>query len=352
MTRIAVLGANGQVAAEVSLILHRLGHQVVPICRGPGGSAYLRYMGLPVRHGSISDSADAARLIGDADLVANFALASGTPADIRAAHDRIIEASFIRSPRHARIIFFSTLAVNADFGPEDGPIKRSAYGREKLRNEILVATLARTHGREAIVLRLGHVHGERQDISFHMRALLRAGPVALPDPDRHANAVSTATIADAIAGIAEGRVPASGRYDLVNTPPWSWRELLDFEASRAGVAAQLETIPRRAPAKRGVLTRIARTLYRSELLKSQAGRLLGLLPAAQNDRVRARYFAQRAAREIAAISEPPVEEIAAARYRGQATQVPPGLRDTRALLNDPRYIVPAEPIAPSWPAMD
>ncbi|MEO9131636.1 MAG: NAD-dependent epimerase/dehydratase family protein [Sphingomonas sp.] len=355
MSRIGIVGANGQVAAEVALILHQAGYDVVPICRGPRGSAFLRYMGLAVRHGSASDLEDAKRLYADCDVIANFALASGTAAEIREAHDRLIDNSFRASPEGASVIFFSTLAANANFVAEGSKVQRSAYGREKLRNEAQVAKLARATARRAITLRLGHVCGEYQGITHAVRQAITAGPVMVPDSARHANAVATVTIADVIAGVAEGRIAAEGRYDLVNTPRWDWRTLLDYEAAQA--QATLVIVETRAAVARSgnpikvAMRGIARAAFGSAMLKNQSARLLALLPGRMNDQVKSRYFAQRARNEIAALSTmvAPVQ-VDAALVPGMDTTLPRGLRDTGALLADAAWRAPVSPVGPSWPA--
>jgi nucleoside-diphosphate-sugar epimerase len=346
--RVAVIGANGQVASEVTLLLKQLGQDVVPVVRGRMGASFLRYMGVAVRIGSLAEEAQGASLLRDADIVANFALAGGTGKEMRQANDALIRNSFRHSPAHACLLFFSTLAVNDGFNADAS--KRGAYGREKLRNERLFARLAREGNRRALVLRLGHVCGEHQSISAAMRELIALKPVRLPDPERHANCISTAGIADVIIGLAEGRVEASGRYDLVNDPSWSWRQVLAHEARRIGyplsIAVEPDSLRSPRPLKR-LAAGLVRSAFASPAIKSRADRLLPLLPRSAGEAVKTRYFRQRAAEEIARLAEPDVLE--AAQYPGWEAQVPPGLTPTATLLEDPRYIAPVRPIASSWP---
>jgi uncharacterized protein YbjT (DUF2867 family) len=70
---VAVVGGNGQVAAEVVLRLAgRPGLNLRVIARSAGGSAFLRLRGIPVIHGDVSDPQQASRLLDDADVVAHF----------------------------------------------------------------------------------------------------------------------------------------------------------------------------------------------------------------------------------------------------------------------------------------
>src|SRR5208282_5324068 len=94
MKRVAILGANGQVGTEVSLRLRDVeGIEVVPVARNASGSAFLRLNGMECRHGRVSDPAEARNLIGDCDVVVNFAVS--TTAIPRA--DRDMNRQIVRS---------------------------------------------------------------------------------------------------------------------------------------------------------------------------------------------------------------------------------------------------------------
>ncbi|MGH8211171.1 MAG: NAD(P)H-binding protein, partial [Steroidobacteraceae bacterium] len=84
MLKVGIVGANGQVGAELCLLLAaRKDIELIAICRSRSGSAFLRWHGIACRHGRVADQADAARLLSDCDIVVNSSLASGTPAEIR-----------------------------------------------------------------------------------------------------------------------------------------------------------------------------------------------------------------------------------------------------------------------------
>ena len=84
MTRIAVLGANGQVGAEACLLLRNQPDvELIPICRNQRSSSYLRYHGIPCRHGLPADADQAGELLAGADVILDFALALGLPRDTR-----------------------------------------------------------------------------------------------------------------------------------------------------------------------------------------------------------------------------------------------------------------------------
>ena len=136
MPKLAVIGANGQVAAELCLLFKNMpGIDLVPICRNPSGSAFLRYSGIACRHGRIADPTEAPRLIGDCDAILNCALGTGTPREIRAFDRKLLRNLFACSPDGAVIIHCSTLMVHGDPRPGRWIRYRNPYGRAKLAAE-------------------------------------------------------------------------------------------------------------------------------------------------------------------------------------------------------------------------
>src|ERR1700685_4774180 len=115
MKRVAILGANGQVGTEVSLRLRDVeGLEVVPIARNVSGSAFLRRNGMECRHGRISDPAEARSLIGDCDVVVNFALSNtAIPRIDRQTNRQIVRSTVAAAKPGAPIVFASTIMVYA-----------------------------------------------------------------------------------------------------------------------------------------------------------------------------------------------------------------------------------------------
>jgi nucleoside-diphosphate-sugar epimerase len=318
--KVAVLGANGQVGSEVCLLLRRVaGVEVVPICRNRSGSAFLRWHGVPCRHGLATDPAQARGLLGDCDVVANFALAVDRPREAREANRRLIDAAADASMPGARIVYFSTLAVYRTFFPAGTPGGLTAYGREKLRGERDALRAGRRTGKPTWALRLGHVYGELQGIRDGMRRLVGGGPVVVPRGGELAsNVVHTVTIVDAIRKIAAGG-ERPGVYDLVSHPSWSWRQVLTYEAECAGLDVRFEP-PDADPfeaASRGLGERLRSRVRAAAgvVLASPRTREIGLawithLPASWNLRLQSRNFQRRAELEIAQLRRRPISHEA------------------------------------------
>jgi dTDP-4-dehydrorhamnose reductase len=306
LPKIAILGANGQVGAEVCLLLRQMGgFDIIPVCRSRSGSAFLRWQGIACRHGRPADPQAAARLFGDCDVIANFALSTGNPAQIRITEDLLVRNAFEYSPSHATIIHFSTQSVYGD--PRRGRRVRwrDPYGRAKLLTERTVRTAQRRWRKPAFILRLGHVSGELQGISQDMRTELLEGRVVLPDVDVPSNTVLTAVIAAAIRQIATHRIEP-GTYDLMNCPQWTWQQAYAYEAQRCGATFRptIVAVPPSAPGA-GILGKLrqsaAALLTGRRSREAAANALQALATQRLGRRLQAMWGLRRAHSEIAAL---------------------------------------------------
>jgi nucleoside-diphosphate-sugar epimerase len=312
MLKLGVIGANGQVGAELCLLLaERKDLQLVSICRNRSGSAFLRWQGIACRHGRAADPTDAARLLGDCDIVINSSLASGTPAHVRRIEDRIIRNIFAHSKDSATVIHFSTQSVYGDPRPHRWIRWRSPYGRAKLASEHQVRLEARKSKKPAHILRLGHVCGALQEISNAIRENIRARTAVLPPQNRSSNTVYMAAIIGAIDQIIR-EAAQPGTYDLMNTPRWTWREVYEYEASvcQVPLAAQVVRSPRasRKPAIIAPAVRMTESFAAAHPVRDLFAKIYAYLPDSMNARAMAWWYAKRAQTEIAALSvtrEPP-----------------------------------------------
>jgi nucleoside-diphosphate-sugar epimerase len=356
MIRIGVLGANGQVGAEVCLLLlAQPDVTVVPISRNPTGSAFLRSRGVPCRHGRVTDPAEARRLLGDCDVVLNFARPLGRPADMRKANGALVANMAACTPPRARLVYFSSLCAHKVFRPVTQPAATTAYGWEKRAVERMVRREASRSGKEAWSLRLGHVAGEIQGISAELQRAIQRGPVAVPHAGAHgSNVVYTATIVDAALAIARGS-ETPGTYDLICAPSWSWRDVLEHEARVCGTPLELvEPVPAIAEAPNAWSPRAWTARLRAAAAATIATprtRELGLialnfLSHDANLRMQSRHFQRRARVEIEALSRraPSAEAFlfatAGSRYLA-------GLRPTATLLASPAFTLGSERLAPA-----
>lgn len=308
MLKLAMVGANGQVGAELCILLAaRKDIQLIPICRNRSGSAFLRWHGVACRHGKVADPADTARLLGDCDVIVNSSLATGTPAQIRRIEDQIIRNIFRHSKDTATIVHFSTQSVYGDPRPNRWIRWRNPYGRAKLATERQVRLQSRSTGKPAFILRLGHVCGAMQEISNAIRASIRARSVSLSAENLSSNTVYTAAIIGAIDQIiARGTQPDT--YDLMNTPRWTWREVYEYEAA----VCRLPLAPRLVESfqsswKSSLMAptlHVAESLASAQPIRDLFAKAFAQVPESMNARAVAWWYAKRARAEIAALERP------------------------------------------------
>ncbi len=333
MNRIAVIGANGQVGAEVCLRLRKVpGIEVVPVARNASGSAFLRLNGMECRHGRITDPNESSALIGDCDTVITFALsATQIPKADREINRKIIHGIVAGAKTGAVVLFASTIMV---YAPALRIPLPDAYGFEKLGTERLLRKLCRSAGLGCFVFRLGHVLGELQNITRKICSEITSDKVALPHQGNiGSNSVFTATIVEAVRKAAAGEV-GPGTYDLVSSPQWSWLEVYRYYALQLGVPLKLvEADESKEPGKTapsgGGLTRfLQRQFVRERLLY-----LLGFLSKRTNEKVYAHYLQSRVALDIAALRESQKIPYSVQDWRELKIHPVPNLTDPISLMS-------------------
>ncbi len=350
--RIVIIGANGNVGREVSLRLAACpGVDLVPVCRTRGGSAFLRYKGVRCLHANASDPAAAARLLEGADVVANFALPAGDPARARAATRALSQSLLDNAPPQARQVYFSTLAVHGGYDRPGGRPVVSQYGRSKKAAEAHFLRRANRLRRSAFVVRLGHVTGELQPMSAMIReAVAGSAPVEV-DGSRPANLVHIVMITELLHRLGRDAGPPPGRYDLLNSPNWNWREAYRYEAGKLGLDAEKLVFlpPPPSAGQTGGGRAIARSLVRA-VIGSKSGsaraiRLLEKLPPRFEEKARALYLRQLVRSHIQ--RDAPGRPAQPAFFWPElGHDMVPGMDSTRVLLAK----WPMPDTAESWPA--
>jgi nucleoside-diphosphate-sugar epimerase len=320
MKRVAILGANGQVGAEVSLRLRDVeGIEVVPIARNVSGSAFLRSNGMECRHGCISDPAEARSLISDCDVVVNFALSNtAIPRADRDINRQIVRSMVAAAKPGAPIVFASTIMVYAPGMKFWFP---DSYGLEKLIAERMFRRACRTSRHPAFVFRLGHVMGEMQNITSKICGEIRDGKVALPHEGlRASNTVFTAAIVEAIVQVAHA-APKPGTFDLITFPQWTWLEVYKYYAAQLRLPLQLLRTTQTRDPKAGLgspgasMRRFLRYLANHRTLTERLTFLLAFLPRSVNQRMYLRYLQTRALNEINALKESEKVEFCVENWR-------------------------------------
>lgn len=237
-TSAVVVGAGGQTGASV---LARLSAEpsirAWGVVRNELTAGPLRRLGMSIRVG------DARRDVGvleGADVVINLASASGLGGSAR-IEDRGLVDAILATPSVRRLVQLSSVAVygrcvvsrNGSFA---SPRSDFPFGRDKLNLERYVARAAARSGKDAVLVRMGHVYGPEQWVSKYVfDARCRAG-FGLPfDGRRPSNAVHVQHVSAALMSAVQSDIPA-GTYNLFESPQKSWREIFDWHTEAIGAA--------------------------------------------------------------------------------------------------------------------
>jgi nucleoside-diphosphate-sugar epimerase len=303
---IAVIGASGQVGTELCITLLSMPEiRVIAICRSRLASALLERCGVECRIGSVSRPDTAAELLSGVDTVFDLSYPAGSESESRAVNRAIIASVIQAAPSGARYVYASScMAVGIDWTHPgerfvSRVVSRTAYGAKKRLMERAVFAAGRRYRREVYVLRLGLVHGELQAVSRRLLATIGNQPTAVPDGP--SNTVFVSTIAEGLVGITDGR-ERPGTYMVTSEPQWSWRELHEYFAEKAGVHPVIVEEP---ASNTGVLA-AARSRILSFLLRRRelaAGYVLPRFPTLER-RARALKNVGIARADVASLTAP------------------------------------------------
>lgn len=312
MTRIGIVGANGQVGTEVCLLLSLMEDvEVTPICRTEIASSFLRSCGLKPRHGSISKPDQAEKLLAGCDVVADFSLPTGSPSEVRSLMRATIGNVTRYAPPKAPFIYLSSITA---FGVPDfhSPLRqylfsRNTYGASKRFGERTAFQCSRQSQRDCFVLRVGVVHGELQGVSRKTVEEMRRNSYRTAFlPDAPSYTVFAFSIAEALVAIANGR-EQPGLYTMLSNPGWSWKDLHEWYARKAGLDIAVcllppDKAPRSFPERtKSALKNLLNPAIRLVIANKDviAGHFAASIPALEN-KLRAGYQCRNALAEIAA----------------------------------------------------
>lgn len=208
------------------------------VCRNEVSAGPLRLHGYDVRCGSPADPTALREMIGDCEVIVNLVADSGAPVRVRLGQEQLLN-SICGLPGRRRLVHFSSVAVYGSYiDPRRSTFERprpsAPYGREKRHLERYLERASRASLHEAIILRLGHVYGAGQRLSASLLESAREPRWRLPFDGRlPSNAIHVRNVAAAIRTLILDW-PQPGTYNLVDAPPSTWREVLDWHADAIG----------------------------------------------------------------------------------------------------------------------
>ena len=290
--RVALLGANSQVATEVALFSTLADDlELIGFVRSDYSAAMLKLLG--IKFVTIDyDCLDKNNkdLLASCDLIVDFSYPSVQTQEILPAI-RHMTAAIIQSLRNGtQYAYMSSIAA---FGmpPESSEIRRyiiprNTYAFIKRRAERLVAAFAKNKGIVPYIFRLGQVHGVLQSVTKYFAECISLRSVTVTGrPNSLCNIIFPHSIYHAIARCARRELIPNTTYALVASPQWSLRTLFDYyreqlqspcEIIYVGSTPRRQDLARGAPLlsalvfSRGILEPAVMTIYPNLLPRMKA----------------------------------------------------------------------------------
>ncbi|MCX7177148.1 MAG: NAD(P)-dependent oxidoreductase [Proteobacteria bacterium] len=250
--RVAILGANGQVGAELCLYLKVMGFcEPVAVTRSSNSNFFLSRAGIDCRSGDLASPQVAAKLLNDCDLIFDLALPNGRNLSETKRMLRARSTSIFSVARPSKgFVLASTTSVyrySAEL-----PFFRT-YRSMKLFAERLSQSLGARHQVPVYVFRLGQVHGALQSCSDSLRRGILTNTGAIHVPGQPSNAIFVVEIAEAIRAVLFEQVTPD-TYTVISQPARSFIELIESYADELGVSPPIivEDVKTATPIQQGL----------------------------------------------------------------------------------------------------
>jgi nucleoside-diphosphate-sugar epimerase len=306
--RFAIVGANGQVGAELCFLFRKDGLNVVPIVRNRISAIFLDYHGFECRIAEIANQSDARSALSDIDVVVVAALAfassRGHTRRSRRVNDEIMRNSVKFCKEHAKIVYLSSIAAFSSKVDEHTPKFHVSppYDVEKRRGENTLFKSCKNEGKIGYALRLGHVFGRNQTRFRNIIDLLtdRAEIHVQVSPDRLSNVLHVPTLKEAIMICAESDLKP-GTYSVVNCPQWTWGNVYDYYRGSTDVVFHGDPEKRRGQITRKMSQAVYRFMHAGG--ERRFGSLRLYLPNGLEEYLRCKYLAANASLEVKELVE-------------------------------------------------
>jgi nucleoside-diphosphate-sugar epimerase len=258
MTKIAILGANGQVGSEVCLALAGdASVEITGVVRSLYGTPLLALAGVPHAVADFDDPPALAAALGPADVVVDLTYPSGQLVEIQKTLGANLAAIAAAMRPGARYLHISSIMAFGMGGDDnhlaDHLVPRVSYGYLKRWGEGEALRVGKARGIAVYVARLGQVHGVLQSVTHAWLARWKTGEVSfVGGPDDLSTTLFSTEVADAVLACARGALEAETVYTLVSNPQRKLGELCDIYRALHG-EAEVSFVPPPAPSALGKL---------------------------------------------------------------------------------------------------
>jgi len=244
VTKVALLGGDSQVGAEVALYLS-LKKETNLICfvRSEYSTALLDAMSVPYLIVDYRNTKLLKEAFADCDIALDFTYPAAQPPDVwRIARDNIL-AVLSSMRKGSKYVYMSSIMAfgmpNHVSSPKVFVFPRTFYSHTKRKLERSVESLGRKFGIHAFIFRLGQVHGLLQSVTQGFISALSGDILYVKGkPTDLTNTAFPSFLVEIVMKCARNDLKP-GVYTLVQTPQWTLEELFDYYRRRYGVQAKV-----------------------------------------------------------------------------------------------------------------
>lgn len=246
MIKVAILGANGQVGAEISAYLqHSELCEPIGFVRSEYGAVLLKRLDIHYRvydpH-QLSQS-DYAGMLYDCELIVDCAYPSGEAVSIPQRLQENLTRSLSAMRSDGTYILLSSIMA---FGmpPRSMTLKnyyipRTSYARIKRQSEQEAMVLARSLSKRLIIFRMGQVHGILQSVTSQFIQDLSWPQISVSGTDTQlTTTIFASSVAQAVVKCALGKTKPN-LYTLVSSPQWTQEQLYSYYRLRYSLPASV-----------------------------------------------------------------------------------------------------------------
>ncbi len=260
MIKVALIGANGKVGAEVAIYLSmRSDVDLLCLIRSEYGAALLQLASIKYKVVDYADGNALEQLLGDRDVVVDFTYPTGQSTDFWEILKRHITSVMQTIKPGSTYIYMSSIMA---FGMPPGYhyvrnflLSGTSYSYIKRKSERFVRKLGKELNLKVFTLRLSQIHGSLQPVTQQFINDLSSSALCVNGkPESLTNTAFTFSVSEAIIKCAKGNL-TSGLYTVVSSPQWTLEELLQYYKDKHGGRAQVYYVgnPDDAPPYRSLL---------------------------------------------------------------------------------------------------
>jgi len=237
--KIAILGANGQVATETAIYLNDKGYGITGFVRNTYGGFLLGRFKINVVETDYHDQGLLRDQLNQFDLVLDFTYPSGySAAQLPSIIKQQIKNIMHSMQPGAIYIYMSSIMAH---GMPDGYrfishyyLPKSTYSFIKRKAEKFVYSTGRKCKIKTYNFRLGQVHGLLQSVNAEFERQVDELKITVAGkPNELVNVIFIKGLVDCIEQVVAGKVQA-GTYTIVNHPQWSLEQLYQYYAKKRG----------------------------------------------------------------------------------------------------------------------